>query len=234
MVRKVASVSWKTVCSPKEAGGLGLKSVKDINRAALLKLCWKLVSSDNQWVLLFKARVILNNKFSKLHISSSILQGLKPHIETVLSNCKWLIGDRAKTNFWVDCWLSRPVVELLQIPCNIHLLLHAKVKDFIRNGQWTIPDFMLQKSSVFATEIDQYVIRNASIPDELVCRNTNSGDLSLKDAYAMLWKYALTSVLVLMMSKRGISSSRTNTENPKLEGSNCKKRGKDQTNKYED
>lgn len=113
MNRKVAVVSWHTVCSPKEARGLGLKSVKGINMVVLLKLCWKMVTSDNQWSMLLKARVFLNNKFTNMHISSSIWQGLKSHIGTVLSNCKWLIGDGARANFWVDCWLNKPIIDLL-------------------------------------------------------------------------------------------------------------------------
>lgn len=46
---------------------------------------------------------------------------------------------------------------------------------------------MLQKSSVFVAEIDQYAIPSDSIPDELIWCNSNSGELTLRDAYSMLF-----------------------------------------------
>lgn len=47
--RKLVIVSWKTLCSSFAEGGLELWSVRRINEAATLKLCWNLVTFYDQW-----------------------------------------------------------------------------------------------------------------------------------------------------------------------------------------
>lgn len=59
--KKVCTVSWFKICSPVNGGGLGVRSIKDINKAAVLKLYWELVTSNSQWVNLIKSRVFIKN-----------------------------------------------------------------------------------------------------------------------------------------------------------------------------
>lgn len=109
-VRKIVTVSWFTMCSPIEEGGLGLKSIKGINKASMLKLCWQLVSSNKQWAVLLKARALVNNQPIQHHLTSSVWAGLKLYINTVLANCRWHVGDVCRIDFWKDRWLSAPIV----------------------------------------------------------------------------------------------------------------------------
>lgn len=45
--RKLVTVAWKTVCTPFLDGGLGIRPLKAINHAALLKLSWNVISLNN-------------------------------------------------------------------------------------------------------------------------------------------------------------------------------------------
>ncbi|GJW79885.1 RNA-directed DNA polymerase, eukaryota, reverse transcriptase zinc-binding domain protein [Tanacetum coccineum] len=46
-----ARVSWKTVCKPKENGGLGLRSLKEWNETLLLRQLWKIIEGkESLWV----------------------------------------------------------------------------------------------------------------------------------------------------------------------------------------
>ena len=49
--------SWDSICTPKAAGGLGLKKTEDMNRALVEKLTWDVASNaDNSWVEIFKKK----------------------------------------------------------------------------------------------------------------------------------------------------------------------------------
>lgn len=43
---KKAKVAWKYVCQPKEEGGLGLKSLMNVNKVSCLKLIWRIISNQ--------------------------------------------------------------------------------------------------------------------------------------------------------------------------------------------
>ena len=46
-----AKVGWKSLCLPKEEGGLGLRRIKDLNDATIMKHIWNLFyRKDSIWV----------------------------------------------------------------------------------------------------------------------------------------------------------------------------------------
>lgn len=49
-----AKVAWSEVCKPKDEGGLGIRSLKEVNTVSILKLLWRLLSARQslwvQWV----------------------------------------------------------------------------------------------------------------------------------------------------------------------------------------
>jgi len=56
--RKIAWVNWKTVCSPVEVGGLGIKDIACFNDALLAKWKWRLGNmGEGLW------REILTSKY---------------------------------------------------------------------------------------------------------------------------------------------------------------------------
>lgn len=44
-----AKVAWKVVCKPKKEGGLGLRSLKEVNMVNVLKLVWRMLSGSSLW-----------------------------------------------------------------------------------------------------------------------------------------------------------------------------------------
>ena len=48
--RKIAWVKWRTVCQPKDKGGLGIKDLRTFNSALLGKWRWDLFhKQEEQW-----------------------------------------------------------------------------------------------------------------------------------------------------------------------------------------
>ncbi|KAK1432883.1 hypothetical protein QVD17_09785 [Tagetes erecta] len=82
----ISWVKWDIVIAPKDAGGLGVGSLRDANLALLAKWRWRLKASrDDLWV-------------------------------KVVSAIHGLVGDGLQLRFWVDCWLTdAPLMEMLPL-----------------------------------------------------------------------------------------------------------------------
>lgn len=78
-VRKIVSVACHRICNPTVEGGLGLRSVRKINEAATMKLCWDFLSSNGQWACFLNARYLRNKVPISHHLSSSIWHDLKSY-----------------------------------------------------------------------------------------------------------------------------------------------------------
>ncbi|CAN1775349.1 Putative ribonuclease H protein At1g65750 [Linum perenne] len=47
VTRKIHNVNWQMVCKPKNLGGLGLRSARDLNKAFLMKIVWNLITKPD-------------------------------------------------------------------------------------------------------------------------------------------------------------------------------------------
>ena len=61
----------------------------------------------------------------------------------LLDHYKWIIGDGLKVNFWTDNWIyDSPLVDILQIPPNLHAYLPATVGEFLQGSTCSIPQIL--------------------------------------------------------------------------------------------
>jgi hypothetical protein len=129
--RKMTTLAWHKVCKPKDEGGVGLRSVKSINKNDILCLAWKYTTSDQHWAILLRARTMRNRGHISYHIDSSIWPSIKVHLHIIHDNSQWQIWNGDKVNFWPNHWLIEPLVSYFNIDPTI--TLEAKVKHFILN-----------------------------------------------------------------------------------------------------
>ena len=116
--RAHAKVSWKTVCLPKEEGGLGLRSFKRWNITLLLRLIWLLFSgSDSLWVAWHKA----HNYSSPYHFwtqqeaqsQSWNWRGLLRLRDLAVGFLFSEVNNGLTTSFWFDNWTSMgPLIDV--------------------------------------------------------------------------------------------------------------------------
>jgi len=71
---------------PFAEGGLSVKDPSVINKAAILLLCWNLITSEEQWSKLCRIRFLYNGKSKDYHITFSIGQA-EAVCEFDLSKC---------------------------------------------------------------------------------------------------------------------------------------------------
>ncbi|KAF6141407.1 hypothetical protein GIB67_021223 [Kingdonia uniflora] len=116
--KKFLTIKWAKVCKHPSEGGIGIKSLKDINIAMLMKLGWAFLSDHEPWAKFLQAK--FQNKeglLTQYYKNSSIWTGLKEAIVTVNAHSKWINGSGKNTDFWRDCWGSDSAIyDLLEIP----------------------------------------------------------------------------------------------------------------------
>ncbi|XP_019425135.1 PREDICTED: uncharacterized protein LOC109334017 [Lupinus angustifolius] len=114
--RKMVTVSWSQVCSTSKVGGLGIRSLLKLNKAALTKLAWELRHSKRDWAVLCRSRFRIHSNTIPSYLKSSIWPGIRMNWHAVNENAVWIIGKGDTINFWKDNWLGTPLVDLLNIP----------------------------------------------------------------------------------------------------------------------
>jgi hypothetical protein len=177
-------MAWHKVCTPLNDGGLGIKSLSKLNEATNLKLCWELLQSNMQWAKFLRHRVLKGSTPISYHIFSSIWSSVKNKFHDVCSDYTWQIGNGEEINFWLDPWCGDPLVVSLDIPIHIHPSLKAKVKDFIQNHSWKIPNCLLLAYPNLQELVNTISIPSIEKDDNLLWSLSHDGDLSLRDAYS--------------------------------------------------
>ncbi|XP_039170208.1 uncharacterized protein LOC120294272 [Eucalyptus grandis] len=105
-----AKVAWEDICCPKAEGGLGVRNIKQCNRASTVKYLWILFSDKEslwcRWIhsvfLKKKNFWIANTPRTCSWMWKKILQ-LRPYFH---SSFRWIVGNGYSISLWHDYWLS--------------------------------------------------------------------------------------------------------------------------------
>jgi hypothetical protein len=143
---KIAWVSWKDICRPKEDGGLGVRDLKWFNVSLLAKWRWRLLVDDGTlWKNVLEAKygdvgraslsIGRGNKFS---LWWKDLVGLGKTSGEVGDWSQELfikkMGCGGSTSFWKDHWVGNsPLCDAFPRLFNISLQSDLVVKDM---GEW--------------------------------------------------------------------------------------------------
>ncbi|XP_045802493.1 uncharacterized protein LOC123896099 [Trifolium pratense] len=184
--KKLVTLSWDKVCTPTSAGGLGLRKLKDMNKAGCLKLCWDLIKSDKQCAITLKSRFFRNSSPINHAISSSIWSSLKNVLHLVRDHSIWQIGNSLSTSFWNDNWLGYKLKDLIlePLPNPISHLVNAKVAEVVHNQVWALPEIFKQQFPIITCNIHALSLPSIPEPDELIWEDSISGELTFKLAYS--------------------------------------------------
>jgi len=125
--RKLVIVPWNKSCRPVIQGGLGIRSLKSLNEAVNLKLCWDLRNSSQPWAKLLKCRCIRNRKPISYHIYSSIWSSIKNGFDNTNDQIGWLTGNGENVSFWNDNLCGVTMSTTFNLPNFISQNLQASV-----------------------------------------------------------------------------------------------------------
>ncbi|KAL0291778.1 UNVERIFIED_CONTAM: hypothetical protein Sradi_7013400 [Sesamum radiatum] len=152
--RGYAKVAWEHICKPKKEGGLGIRSVLQMNQALMMKHIWRILQADTQsiwvdwvrthrlhtqtiWTFRSSAASWCWNKLIKL--SSSIRAGLE-----------YRVGNGLTFRLWTDIWHPHgPLIQKFpRGPTITGLPADSMLAAVIHHGSWSWPtetDFDIQE-----------------------------------------------------------------------------------------
>lgn len=184
--RKICTVSWHDMCKPREEGGLAIRDPFMVNQASLLHLTWNLLTSQDCWALLCRSRFLSAGKPKAYHFSSSVWIGMKQWVQFIYQYSTWNIGNGDNIHFWLDRWLERSIVDIWQVPENMHNSLTMLVSDYIVDGQWNLPDYFRVKDRALFDRIHLVTLPIEATADNLHWNAATDGHLTNKLAYSFL------------------------------------------------
>lgn len=152
----------------------------------MLKLCWEVTSSNEQWAKFLKARFFRSSLPVTHHVSSSLWPALKVWFPIIKEHSSWLIGNGHSVNFWTDKWLPEPLANLMNIPSDWQQDLSAKVSDFIVDNLWNIPYCLQHHFPSIMEKVCHTHIPIEPCEDRLVWDSAANGLLTFKDAFLFL------------------------------------------------
>lgn len=108
---KKAKLAWVDVCKPKIEGGLGLKSLVEVNKVSCFKLIWRIVSNHTSlWVNWIQRQLIRSASFWWVKESTCMGSWMWRKLLKYRSHVKdfHMVDVRSgmQTSFWYDKWCS--------------------------------------------------------------------------------------------------------------------------------
>ena len=201
--RKVHLVSWDNVNKSKREGGLGIKSMRQVNSAFLAKLGWRVLAEPTSlWSRVLRAKYCDNrcdvDMFQMKQNASNAWRGIMSNIDVVRKGINVAVGNGAKTFFWHHKWATtRPLIELaireppLQIQdVTVNELWDPQVGWLYDKFANFLPVDALQKIAAFD------LIEDAEAIDEVYWNGSPSGGFTLGSAMKLVQANAETELAI--------------------------------------
>ncbi|KAJ0725657.1 putative RNA-directed DNA polymerase [Helianthus annuus] len=146
-IKGKAKVRWEKVSLPKKEGGLGIRSIADMNNALMVSHIWSLLTMrESLWVKWIHSYRIRGRNFWDIPLRGNVswtwrkLLNLRPIIQQFV----WVkLGDGTRTSLWFDKWdVICPLSSFItpRAIANAGFTLNMKVADVYNHGEWLWPD----------------------------------------------------------------------------------------------
>ena len=201
-MKKIHLVNWKTVCTEKKKGGLGLRRFSILNKALMCKWCWRFANErDSLW------RKVIRSKFGEDYggwssgdIKGGFGVGLWKEIRKewihLFQNTYFALGDGSRISFWKDAWCGEEALSLT-FPNLFRLTAqkNAKAVDLWNRdsgeGGWN-PIFLRSFNNWEMEEVDRFLQIlcrkqiNPLMEDKILFKGSRNEGFSVKIMYWVL------------------------------------------------
>ena len=176
---------------PVREGGLGIKHSQDWNRAAMLKLLWRILTNQSSiWASWIKAVKLKGRSLWELRTPVKASWAWRK----IMASRDWCngmftvsIGNGASTSLWFDHWL--PSGEKIFDICPTRIISTtglpwtATVADIISNGNWSFPNGHVDLQPIWESIT---FLPKIHVADQFKWKGKTSGKFSIASAWNML------------------------------------------------
>lgn len=196
--RKMSLVKWRTVCTPKEMGGLGLRTTSNANQALLAKRGWNLASGKKS---------LANDVLSAKYLQDDDLLQVKnkPDSSPAWKGIMWArpiiqegagktVKNGADTSFWEDTWFKDQPLILKANHTIPPEELCKTVSQYWRNNAWDdtlarfLPQEVLYELSLRTLDVEM------EEQDSLTWTRSSNGEFTAHSAYQTLMDIEATPI----------------------------------------
>lgn len=107
-------VAWSDICKLKEEGGLGIRALKEVNKAYGLKLIWRMLSGESLWGSWIKMYLLKGKSFWQVKETTQIGSWMWRKMLKMRDLAKMFyrkeVGNGRHTLFWYDKWSAKGVM----------------------------------------------------------------------------------------------------------------------------
>ena len=109
-----AKISWTEICKLKNEGGLGIRSLKEVNQIFGLKLIWRMLSGESLWGKWLKENLLKGRSFWEIKMNTQagswMWRKMLKSREVAKGFYRREVGNGCKTSFWFDKWSDKGVL----------------------------------------------------------------------------------------------------------------------------
>ena len=158
-----AKVAWDKICTPKDQGGLGLKSLQVWNEVLMIKQLWNIAAKkDSLWVKWVNVEKLKGRNIWEVSCEKNCSSGWKSILnlrDKVRKHIFFKLRNGKTTSAWYDKWcLEGPLCDFLSARdiYDARFKVDYSVADIIKQGEWCWP----------AEWLDRYPqLSNIKVPD---------------------------------------------------------------------
>ncbi|KAJ0955627.1 putative reverse transcriptase zinc-binding domain-containing protein [Helianthus annuus] len=141
-----AKVSWKSICTPKYEGGLGIRRIGDFNKALMANHVWGILTKRKslwvEWVHDYKLK---GKSFWMVRVPTNCCWSWRKilQLRPIIRNYIWTsLGDGSSTSAWYDTWSALGPLGNFLSPrtiTNARFRLDSSVAEINIEGVWQWP-----------------------------------------------------------------------------------------------
>lgn len=191
--KRIHLISWDTLQLPREKGGLGFRSARQINATFLTKLGWQVLTEPNVlWSRVLRHKYCKGrcdvDMFNATTTMSNVWKGIVDNAKWIAKGSAVAVGNGRTTLFWDHCWVADNYLwDLATAPIPADLDGAAVEEMRVPGVSWRWECFAhLLPNLVLNSIVNLKLVEDPSCGDIRYWKGTTNGNFSIKYALQIM------------------------------------------------